>query len=283
MSNSIVYVYGRIYLLTCLVNGKKYVGQTVRALHGRLYGHFNSPKHSKTVRNSTPLSKAIKKYGKENFDSRLLCSCSSQKELDLMEDLYIVGLGTLVDGGRGYNLERGGANGKASEKTKALQSQQRKGAGNSRYRHEIDNKEIVDLYNQGYGSPKISKLLNVRQGTVEKRLKACQVVMRPVGHQYWSDEEKEVVGARMKIRHAGSKNPAYRHDISTEKLITLYSDGISLAEIGRRLSTSHGIVGNRLKKAGIILRPYKKKNVKSTTIKRRSAAKQTGSIRNPLA
>ena len=121
------------------------------------------------------------------------------------------------------------------EKTKALQSQQRSGTGNSRYIHEINNQEIVDLYKQGYGAPKISKILGIPQSTVENRLRASQVVMRPVGHQYWSEEEKKVVGARMKIRHAGSKNPAYRHDISTEQLITLYSQGHSLAEIGKRI------------------------------------------------
>ena len=282
MSNSIVYVYGRIYLLTCLVNGKRYVGQTVNSMSKRLYGHFNSPKHSKAVRNSTPLANAIKKYGKENFGSILLCSCSSQEELNLMEDLYIAALNTMVDGGNGYNLERGGAKGKASEKTKALQSQQRKGIGNSRYIHEINNQEIVDLYKQGYGAPKISKILGVRQGTVEKRLKASQVVMRSVGHQYWSDEERKVVGARMKIRHAGPKNPAYRHDISTEQLIALYSEGFSLAEIGRKLSTSHGIVGKRLKKAGITLRPYQKKNVESTT-EIRSTSIQARQIWNSMA
>ena len=79
----------------------------MNTLAQRLYGHFNSPKHLKKVRNSTPLAKAINKYGKENFDSRLLCSCASQEELNLIEDLYIASLDTMVDGGNGYNLERG--------------------------------------------------------------------------------------------------------------------------------------------------------------------------------
>ena len=246
-------VWGKIYLLTCAANGKQYVGQTTQNLKARFDQHFYSSRKSAPVRSSTPLSNAIKKYGKENFSISLLCSCYSQGELNLMEDLYIACLGTLVDNG-GYNLERGGAKGKSSERTKSLQSQQRRGSKNSRYLHDIDDAQIVLLYEQGNSAKTVSEMLGLRPGTVEKRLRKSGVVMRHVGRQYLSEEDRKIVGARMRIRHLGENNPAFRSDVSTQDLIDLYQQGFGTPTVGKKANLTASSVRKRLLKAGVTLR-----------------------------
>ena len=247
------FVWGKVYLLTCATNGKRYVGQTTQSLRVRLDQHFYSSRKTAASRRNTPLSKAIRKYGRDNFSISLLCSCCSQNELNLMENLYIAYLGTLVDNG-GYNLERGGAKGKSSERTKVLQSHQRRGSKNSRYLHDIDNAQIVSLYERGNSAKKVSEILNLRPGTVEKRLRASGVVMRPVGRQHLSEEDKMVVGARMRVRNRGERNPAYRSDILTGDLISLYQQGLGTTTIGKRFGVDPCLVLRRLRKSGVTIR-----------------------------
>lgn len=253
MSSSIIPVWGKVYLLTCDVNGKQYVGQTTRSLKFRFKQHLSSAKKTRNSRRNTPLSKAIRKHGKENFSIAPLCSCISQDELNLMEDLYIVSLGTIVDTG-GYNLERGGSNGKSSEATKALQSSIRKGKDNSRYRHDIEDKEIIDLYEQGYSTIKIAETLSMSNTAVGRRLRKAGVTMRPVGRHGFSEEEKTAMGTRMSLRHAGQRNPSYRSDILTEELVQTYQQGVGTTTIAKRLGVADCTVRKRLIKAGVTMR-----------------------------
>lgn len=88
MTASLVPIYGRIYLLTNLVNGKQYVGQTIYSLRTRFRTHFNHAKHRNKGR-STPICRAMLKYTKSQFKIEQLCVCYNKDELDLMEDLYI--------------------------------------------------------------------------------------------------------------------------------------------------------------------------------------------------
>jgi len=96
-----------IYLTTNLVNGKKYVGQS-NFVNG---GYFGS---------GVLVTKAIKKYGKNNFKKETLIECSSQEELDEQEIFWIQVLNTLQP--YGYNISVGGTSGPLgmihSEKTK---------------------------------------------------------------------------------------------------------------------------------------------------------------------
>lgn len=97
---------GRIYLVTCLVNDKVYVGQTSRSLERRWAGHV---KKSRNPRNHFHL--AIQKYGKENFKIEELESfvAPSKEELkvflDRAERSYIEKYNSLHSG---YNSTVGG-------------------------------------------------------------------------------------------------------------------------------------------------------------------------------
>jgi group I intron endonuclease len=96
-------VYGRVYLVTNNVTGKKYVGQTVKSLDERWRGHVA---FAKAGRRMTFLAKSIAHHGPESFSIRLLCEVHSREELDKQEIRMIRQLGTLAPAG--YNLTEGG-------------------------------------------------------------------------------------------------------------------------------------------------------------------------------
>ena len=70
---------GYIYKITCLVNQKVYVGQTIKNIEVRFKEHLKD-----SERFDYPLYRAIKKYGKENFIVELIEECYID-ELDKKE------------------------------------------------------------------------------------------------------------------------------------------------------------------------------------------------------
>lgn len=92
-------MYGVVYLILNKVNGRKYVGQTVKSLEKR----FN--KHARK-KDSMLIGRAIRKYGQENFYCGVIKTCSSKEELDYWEKYYIAVLYTKKP--YGYNLTDGG-------------------------------------------------------------------------------------------------------------------------------------------------------------------------------
>lgn len=89
-----------IYKITNLINGKIYIGQTVRELEERIGEH-------KRKRNSL-VGKAIKKYGEENFSIEVVDKGCSLEELNNKEIKWIQHYGCVVP--FGYNQCYGGNN-----------------------------------------------------------------------------------------------------------------------------------------------------------------------------
>jgi len=92
-----------IYLITNLINNKKYVGQSRRGLKTRWGSHCSEAKRKNPL---ALIDRSIKKYGKSNFTCTLLEKCSSLEDLDDKEIYWIFSLKTLAP--VGYNLELGG-------------------------------------------------------------------------------------------------------------------------------------------------------------------------------
>ena len=90
-----------INLITNLVNGKQYVGQSIHIKH-RWIQHKNS------YNNNYPISKAIQKYGRDNFKFEIIENCLPE-ELDEKEIYYIKFYNTIVP--NGYNVTYGGEQG----------------------------------------------------------------------------------------------------------------------------------------------------------------------------
>jgi len=88
-------IYGYVYLITNLINGKQYVGQTVETIEIRFGNHCSSK--------NPVISRAIRKYGKKNFKVEEIDVAYNQEELNLIEGVYISWFNTLVP--NGYNVK----------------------------------------------------------------------------------------------------------------------------------------------------------------------------------
>ena len=100
-----------VYLITNLVNGKKYVGQTIRTVGLRFRSHCWP-----STRTNMPITLAIRKYGKENFKVEVLEVCRSQEELDEREIHHATGLNAFAP--HGYNLRAGNGRGCMTDELK---------------------------------------------------------------------------------------------------------------------------------------------------------------------
>lgn len=86
-----------IYITTNLINGKQYIGQ-----------HYGLPNDS-YLGSGTNFSKAVKKYGKQNFKREILCYTTKDK-VDELEQYYIAKYNA-VESDQFYNLSKGGQQG----------------------------------------------------------------------------------------------------------------------------------------------------------------------------
>lgn len=91
-----------IYLITNLVNGKKYVGQSVNP-QKRWYEHTRL---SKLESPSQHIHRAMKSHGIENFKFELIDECSTRDILNELEVKWISHYDTFK--GHGYNMTEGG-------------------------------------------------------------------------------------------------------------------------------------------------------------------------------
>lgn len=90
-------MFGVVYLILNLINGKRYVGQTTQPLKVRMAQHMCG---------NCVVDRAIQKYGIENFYCGVIKTCASKEELDYWEKYFIAALHTKKP--YGYNLTDGG-------------------------------------------------------------------------------------------------------------------------------------------------------------------------------
>lgn len=91
-------MYGEIYYRFCPAAQKGYIGQTINGEKER----WNSDKY----KGCSVMERAVKKYGKEGFQTTILVTAETKEELDQLETYFIKELNTLVP--YGYNLKSGG-------------------------------------------------------------------------------------------------------------------------------------------------------------------------------
>lgn len=95
-----------VYMHTCRVNGKSYVGLTSRTMDARWAEHVRA---AFDVRYPIPRFKfhrAVRKYGADAWDHVVLRECQTLEEAECAEIALIGERGTLTP--HGYNLTRGG-------------------------------------------------------------------------------------------------------------------------------------------------------------------------------
>lgn len=180
-----------IYKLTNKVNGKNYIGQTIKTLEERMIQHIRKIKGKKPV--STYLHKAMKGYGVENFKAEILCECNTKEEMNEKEAYYITYFDTFFMNDKGYNMTYGGEGSigyKPTDETKQKIS--------------IETKKGIDIEERKKRSKRMAGRRNIMYG--RKR----------------TDEEKDLISKNRQGKLTGKDNPAYKS--APDYLIT-FPDG----------------------------------------------------------
>lgn len=240
-------MYGYIYRIMDLTNGKCYIGQhkyDKPVLDPKYHGS------SKIIKNQ------IKKHPK-NFLEEILMICATLEEANYFETYFIEHMNTLYP--NGYNLTEGGDNnpmnnpyvrakhlesskspdrckkisealkGKPkSEKHKANMS----GENNHNYKYKISEDEIYNLYVfQKKSLREIAKIYGCHKSVILRRMKKFNIERR---------ESKVARGMQIK------------HCISKEQLYNLYvKDNLSASYIANLFECSLSCICKKLKKYNI--------------------------------
>ena len=157
--------YGIIYKVTNNVNGKIYVGQTIRDLHQRVNEHFYTAAREK---DTSPFYRAIRKYGRENFIWESVCECFSQEDLDEKERLIATKFDAWVP--NGYNIRAGFGKGSMSK----AERERRSGQGNPMYGRSGDKAPAYGrvgdkhpMFGKTHSKESVQKIIDANSKTYE--------------------------------------------------------------------------------------------------------------------
>lgn len=176
-------VYGIVYKVTNAINGKCYIGQTIKTLKKRINEHKQNIKLNRYP--IVILYKAIKKYGWDNFKWEVIKECDSREILNIMETFMIIVYKTHMSE-NGYNMTWGGD-------------------GINGYNHSDETKRKISCANKG------NKFwLGKRHSDETKR----KISMSKKGIKIYTEKMKE----ERSILYTGSNNPFYgkKHTIESK-------------------------------------------------------------------
>lgn len=147
---------GVVYRVTNKINGKVYVGQTIRKFNRRKTQHIY---HATILLESYPFYNAIRKYGEENFKWDILCECNCPEDLTKAEQVFIEYYGGL-NSKKNYNLRDAGSCGKQSKETIRKKRILMSGTQNPMYgkRHSKEHKRKISLSITGDKNPRFIKI-----------------------------------------------------------------------------------------------------------------------------
>lgn len=111
--------YGSIYKITNKLDGKIYIGQTIKAVY------YRYKKHCDGKRSNSYINNAIKKHAVENFSFEEILTCFDKQSLNYFENYFIIKYDTMYP--NGYNLTSGGNNVTFTDEIKKKMSESKKG------------------------------------------------------------------------------------------------------------------------------------------------------------
>ena len=98
---------GFIYKITNTINGKVYIGQTIRDINCRWSEHLRHAYNQNDHEYETHLYRSMRKYGKENFSIQQIEKCNIE-DLDERE-IFWIDFYRSYDENYGYNMTLGGS------------------------------------------------------------------------------------------------------------------------------------------------------------------------------
>lgn len=204
-------LYGIVYKIVCKITNLCYIGQTITPLKSRWKGHCDLALKSDCNR---LFSKAIREYGKENFDLTILSNCETKKELNETERRFIKENNSVWP--NGYNMTNGGegpcelTRKKISERTKESMSKL-DNSWKDRQREAMKNPDVRKMISENtkeaMQSPEIKEKIAILSKDAERRKKISDKLK---GHVV-SEETKRKISERTKEAMA---NPDVRKKIS---------------------------------------------------------------------
>lgn len=172
-----------IYKLTNKINGKIYIGQTIKSFEERLRGHIYDAQYRKKTSESR-LSNAIRKYGIDNFEKEIIYTASSIEELNEKEEFYIKHFNS-TNREIGYNIKYGGNN-------YTMPIETRRKIGNKTKERFYSNQELREKVLNGLKKGIETQKKKSLSYFVEKKCECCGKVMKLKPHlsdkKYCSDE-----------------------------------------------------------------------------------------------
>lgn len=161
---------GYIYYFYCRISKKYYIGQTTRSLNIRVKEHL---KHSESL-SKNHFHNALRKYGIENFDIKILHVIEKENKKDLIDELNrleILEINNFDSMKNGYNSNSGGKRYVLSEKLKKQLSESHKGII-------FSDEHKKHLSDANIGNPNLIKGLKGRIVSSETRQKISESVKK---------------------------------------------------------------------------------------------------------
>lgn len=194
----------QVYVIENKLNGKKYIGSTERELKIRWQRHLAKANEGSLC----SLHKAIRKYGRDNFDIRMLAEYPTREAMLAGEIEYVTHFDTYKSK-NGYNDTPGGDGGNTnggktfSDEWKTNMSKSAAGKpqiSRRKFSSEVE-KEICKLYlEQKMSAYALGKQFKCPRTTISDILKRNNIVIRKsnyTGHKngrniFTLDQEKEI-------------------------------------------------------------------------------------------
>lgn len=215
-------------------NGKMYIGRTINKLLSRIRKHYSDAFNKNNSLYNTKFSRAIRKYGKENFKWEIIYDNVPEKYINNMEVVTIQWYDTQING---YNTTSGGegrSNYKLSDEIKKKISIANSGSNNGMYGYKMSEKEKQHLskLNSGITNPfygkahtkktkdKLSKALIGKKHTNDTKKKISEA-----SNKLWAENRDRMLLAQVKgENHPNSKlNWVKVHEIRRKYSIGLHS------------------------------------------------------------
>lgn len=203
---------GYIYLITNLINNKKYIGQTSNTIEYRWQQHCS---HANDPKKALGIDGAIAKYGPENFKIEKIKECPIE-ELDKWEIYYIKKYQTYQGDNleKGYNLTLGGKGG---------------------LRFEINEQEMLAMFYQGKTAKEISQHYGCSDKTIGKRLKKYGADLEKNRIEWLKKHSKDNKGCFKKGQPSNEYSFQKDDNIKPVKIIELNKEFKSLKECSQWL------------------------------------------------
>ena len=196
---------GIIYKVVNKIDGKCYIGQTTKKLKNRKLEHFYISNKKNT---NSYFHNAIRKYGEENFEWKVIEECETKNELDEMEYHYIKQYNTFAPGG--YNLTWGGY-------------------GIYGYIHNDKTKEKISKTSlECWKNPEYRKKVITKERNKKIAKTMSKILIKNWKNPKWRDKQIKLI--------KNATNTAKYKEFCRKRMIELYKNPNERIEQGKRVS-----------------------------------------------